>query len=190
MKKVLLLFLGLVIVSCSKNDDEETFLEKYNGSAYYLADLPDLDFGEQRVEGDGDYIFISDSDSFLKGVSIKFNYGTFCYIVEEGRGYMNTQKYGPQAEQYDWRTNNDETISIITNNSSNLVIQIENGDGFIERLKFTVDSSGMILTVQSGSNFDDDLEVFVDEIIYGEEDFETFTKVDATFEERCNYEST
>ena len=187
MKKIIIFILSLAIVSCSKNKDDETFLEKYDGSVYHLANEVDPDTGEQPIEGDGDYYFFSDSDSFMRIVSIQYD-GTRCVILEEESGnVMTRKKYGPPADQYDWRVG-DETVSIITNNSSSLVVQFDTDDGYIYRIKCIVDSTENFLTVEFADNFDDELEVYVEEFIY-EEAF-IFTKVEASFEERCDYHST
>ena len=128
MKKYLLLLIGLTIISCGGDDSDEsddseedqTFLEKYDGVGFVSAD-----------SGNPDYVFFSDSTRFLKLAGQIDTEDSYCQEFQVGQ---NTNDEGVVF-----------TISIVTNDANSLLVEAIYG-GEIDRLYYTVDSSGNILT--------------------------------------------
>ena len=134
MKKLILLFVGLSLISCSKSEDDQdsddtTFLEKYDGYGF-------KSIGESADE----YFFINNSIEFLKYVDIDTREDdngddrVYCEIWREGTF--------PGGED------GDVTISIISNNSTSLILSVIYG-GSESTITNSVDSTGNTLTVTS-----------------------------------------
>lgn len=131
MKKFILLFLGLAVIACAGNDEDDiddasdnrNFLEKYDGFGY----------GANYDDGD-EYFYFSDSSNFLRYVEV----GTFETVcVEYSQGQM---------AEFDMTVN----VSIATHNSSRLVVNVdytEDGENYTDSLEFTVSSDGNTLSV-------------------------------------------
>ena len=129
MKKLLLLTTLFLAFACSKDDGEnneenQTFLEKYDGFGY---------------ENDGDYFYFSDSTIFLRYVDVDVDgetYGTYCEEIREGQQTVDGIFY---------------EISILNNDSSSLLIEvlidIDEPELYRETQEFTVDSTGNTLTL-------------------------------------------
>ena len=49
MKKLILFFVVLLIVGCSKDDEGESFLDKYDGTSWMVEEEEDIDGGEVEV---------------------------------------------------------------------------------------------------------------------------------------------
>ena len=150
MKKHLLLLFSLIIIACSKDDDSDniSFLEKYDGFGYVSTD--DYD--------DSYYVFFSNSNNFLNFVE-QWDDNTDCYTFREGT-------------TSDWDIDID--VSIVTNNSSRLVINIDyvdDGQYYTDIIEYTVSSDGNTLTEM----YDDD-----------PSDVDTYRRTTTTLASLCN----
>lgn len=136
MKKVFLLILGLTVFSCGSSDDDQdiddtTFLEKYDGYGFRYS-------GESADE----YFFIYNTINFLKYVDIDTREDdngddrTYCEIYYEGTF--------PAGED------GDVTISIISNNSTSLILSFIYGSTDETLITLSVDSTGNTLNVDDG----------------------------------------
>ena len=132
MKKLVLLFVGLTLISCSKSEDDQNsddtpFLEKYDGYGF-----------ESIGESADEYFFINNSIEFLKYIDIDTREDdngddrVYCEIYREGTF--------PGGED------GDVTISIISNNSTSLTVSVIYG-GSETIVTLSVDSTGSTLTV-------------------------------------------
>ena len=158
MKKLLLLPLIFTFIACGGTDDEtdnaggnmednRTFLEKYDGFGYYFED-----------DGVFDYYFFSDSPTFLRYVEV-YNEDPICNEFQEG---TNNRADGDV----------DINISIVTNDSSSLLIQLDytyDGQSMTESLEFTVDGNTLSIKYDNDPN-----------------DVSTFTKTSTTFASLCD----
>ena len=130
MKKSVLLFVGLTIMACSKdetNDDpkNQTFLESFDGVGF-------LD-----QEGSVGFYF-QNSEVFLKYYAYNDYDETICGSLRTGQN------------ENAWFDDIPTTISIISNESNTLLIEetyIEDGTDFTETIRFMVNPSGNQLTL-------------------------------------------
>ena len=152
MKKHLLLLFSLIIIACSKDDDSDniSFLEKYDGLGFVYTD-----------DYYSDYVFFSNSNNFVTFVEDEYGDGndTYCFSLREGN---NTE------DGFDY------SVSIVTNNSSRLVINIDyvdDGQYYTDIIEYTVSSDGNTLTEM----YDDD-----------PSDVDTYRRTTTTLASLCN----
>ena len=130
MKKLILLFLGLAIMSCGNSDDDTvtdnlddnlSFLEKYDGFGFTYDDV---------------YFYFSDSSIFLRRVELGDEDGNSCAELREGENNVDGQVF---------------IVSIVTNNSSSLLMEYYytfDGVNYTDSFEFTVNSTGNILSLK------------------------------------------
>ena len=154
MKKYLLILFSLALIACSKDDDSDniSFLEKYDGLGFVSTD----DYYDDDYSY---YVFFSNSNNFITFVDDEDGYDTYCYSLREGT-----------MSDFD----DDIDVSIVTNNSSRLVINIDyvdDGQYYTDIIEYSVSSDGNTLTEM----YDDD-----------PSDVDTYRRTTTTLSSLCN----
>tara|TARA_B100000686_G_C16513713_1_gene823494 strand:+ start:440 stop:871 length:432 start_codon:yes stop_codon:yes gene_type:complete len=122
MKKLLLVLVFLTLTnSCSKSDDDQTFLERYDGVGFYYDEVYPV----------VNYWYFYNSNVFLKYVETS-EYGVACDSVSEG---FSDYFQG--------------TISIVTNKNNNLLVEITSDDLSYPPYSIEFNVSGNNLTINS-----------------------------------------
>ena len=149
MKKVFLLFLGLIVFSCGSNDDdqdidERTFLEKYDGFGYRgINETGDVEFWFFENDPDGiflRYVLIEEGDESMDEY-------TMCLNLRQGYNDIGGD------------TEDNFNFTIERNNSEGLVVRLTypDDDDDTGLFEFNIDDTGNVLNFV---NADSETEIF------------------------------